>query len=96
MEDLITSRLGRKIFTVVQVLNPLVYHSHVLTVLNVLSSLTHHYWSYIARPIAGQCIFISQCHQPNLYVNETVLLLGMGKLNDFSSYSYVYIYWSGP
>ena len=29
---------------------------------------------------------------PNLYVNETGLLPGMGKLNDFSSYSYVYMY----
>ena len=33
---------------------------------------------------------------PNLYVNETGLLPGMGKLNDFSSYSYVYMYQSGP
>ena len=37
-------------------------------------------------PIAGQCIFICQCHQPNLYVNETGLLPGMGKLNEFSIY----------
>ena len=38
--------------------------------------------------IAGQRIFICQCHQPNLY-NETSLLPGMSKLNDFSSYSYM-------
>ena len=31
-------------------------------------------------PIAGQCTFICQCHQPNLYVNETGLLPRMGKL----------------
>ena len=37
-----------------------------------------------------------QCHQPNIYVNETGLLQGMGDLNDFSSYSYVYMYWSSP
>ena len=35
-------------------------------------------------PYAGLCTFISQCHQPNLYVNETGLLLRMGKLNDLS------------
>ena len=29
-------------------------------------------------------------------LNETGLLPGMGKLNDFSSYSYVYMYQSGP
>ena len=29
-------------------------------------------------------------------LNETGLLLGMGKLNDFSIYVYVYMYWSGP
>jgi len=51
---------------------------------------------YITWPIAGQCIFICQCHQQNLYVNETGLLPGMGKLNDFSSYNYVCMYWSGP
>ena len=28
--------------TVVQILNPLVYHSHALAVYNMLSSLTHH------------------------------------------------------
>ena len=31
-------------------------------------------------PIAGQCTFICQCHQPNLYVNEIGLLPRMGKL----------------
>ena len=50
-------------------------------------------WSIIS---AGLCTSICQCHQPNLYVNEAGLLLGMGKLNDYSSYSYVYMYWSGP
>ena len=29
-------------------------------------------------------------------VNETGLLLRMGKLNDLSSYNYVYMYLSGP
>ena len=26
--------------------------------------------------IAGQCIFICQCHHPNLYITETGLLAG--------------------
>ena len=39
-------------------------------------------WSYITWPIAGQCIFISQCDQSNFY-NETGLLPGTEKLNDF-------------
>ena len=33
----------------------------------------------------------TKIHVPNLYVNETGLMSGMGKLNDFSSYSYVYM-----
>ena len=45
-------------------------------------------------PIAGQCIVISTT-KPLCY-NETGLLPGMGKLNDLSSYSYVYMYQSGP
>ena len=50
----------------------------------------------------GHTIYIAYCwpmqfnHQPNLFVNEEGLLPGMGKLNDFSSYSYVYMYQSGP
>jgi len=33
---------------------------------------------------------------PTKLYNETGLLPGMGKLNDFSSYSYLHMYWSGP
>ena len=50
---------------------------------------------YNRFPIAG-LTFICQCHQPNLYVNQKGLLPRTGKLNDFSSYSYMYMYRSGP
>ena len=37
-------------------------------------------------PIAGQCIFICQCHQPNLYNEKQACCPRMESLKNFSSY----------
>ena len=64
----------------------------------MLSSVTHHEYGHTLHGLLLANVFssVNVTNQNSTLMKQACMLLGMGKLNDFSIYVYVYMYWSGP